>query len=221
MSTENPHRTADPDAQLREELRFGAALCTSALESAELSGEESVAAAAHLVATADRTLHRLVASARDQGMSWTQIGALLGITRQAAQKRFSSPPRRVLAAADGPDPALVDLAAEVMDQAAAGGTELLDRIAGPHLAQILGEGGVAPVLAGVEPIFGRRLSRSAPEARVIARVTVVHAREHRERTDAVVRVSLTADGHLLGLHYDFAEPEQVDPDTATPEHRSR
>ena len=31
-----------------------------------------------------------VADARDAGMTWTQIGALFGMTKQAAQQRFKS-----------------------------------------------------------------------------------------------------------------------------------
>ncbi|UEJ82949.1 hypothetical protein Bra3105_01025 [Brachybacterium halotolerans subsp. kimchii] len=206
MSIEGPGRPADADAQLLEELRFSASLCTSALESAGTAGEEPLAAAAHLVASADRTLHRFVAAARDQGTSWAQIGSVLGITRQAAQKRFSAPPQRVLAEAATPDPALVARAVEVMEHAATGDAALLDAIASPRMRAALGEDGAAPVLAGVEPIFGACLSREAPEARVIAQVTLVSAREHRERADAIVRVSLTAEGRLLGLHYDVAEP---------------
>ena len=39
-----------------------------------------------------RAVTKTVMTARDEGASWTQIGASLGITRQAAQQRFS--PRR-------------------------------------------------------------------------------------------------------------------------------
>jgi hypothetical protein len=212
VSTESPGRRADAEAQLLEELRFSASLCTGALESPDMAGEEPLAAAAHLVAAADRTLHRFVAAARDQGTSWAQIGSVLGISRQAAQKRFSSPPQRVRAETATPDPVLVARAVEVMEHAAAGEPDLLDAIASPRMRRALGEDGVAPVLAGVEPIFGACLARTDPEARVIAQVTLVSAREHRERADAIVRVSLTAEGRLLGLHYDVAEPSTLGSD---------
>ncbi|MCG7308579.1 hypothetical protein [Brachybacterium sp. ACRRE] len=210
MSTERPGRRADAEAQLLEELRFSASLCTSALGSGEMGGEESLAAAAQLVSSADRTLHRFVAAARAEGISWAHIGSVLGISRQAAQKRFSSPPQRVLAEAESPDPALVSRAVEVMEHAAAGEADLLDAIASPRMRRALGEAGAAPVLAGVEPVFGACLGRGRPEARVIAQVTLVSAREHRERADAMVRVSLTAEGRLLGLYYDVAEPDTLD-----------
>ena len=37
---------------------------------------------------AQRYLNNTVANARDAGMSWAEVGDLLGITRQAAQQRF-------------------------------------------------------------------------------------------------------------------------------------
>ena len=36
----------------------------------------------------------LVALARDQGFSWNEIGAALGVSRQAAHKRFAAAVRR-------------------------------------------------------------------------------------------------------------------------------
>lgn len=38
---------------------------------------------------ADELLGQRVMQARDAGMSWTKVGELLGITRQAATKRYS------------------------------------------------------------------------------------------------------------------------------------
>lgn len=44
---------------------------------------------AHLVADEGRlTLHRWIDAARRTGLSWTEIGAALGISKQAAQQRF-------------------------------------------------------------------------------------------------------------------------------------
>lgn len=40
------------------------------------------------VARADRELHEAVRSAREAGDSWLSIGLALGVTQQAAQKRF-------------------------------------------------------------------------------------------------------------------------------------
>lgn len=208
MSTETTTSGSESPAQLLEELRFSASLCADALESGRTGGEEPLAAAAQLVTSADRTLHRFVHDAREHGMSWTRIGETLGISRQAAQKRFSSPPQRVRREMSAPDPELVRRALDVMEHAATGEAAAIDAMLGARLHDLLGDGGIAQVFAGVEPIFGRCLSRGEPEARVIARITVVRAREHREIADADVRVSLTPEGRLLGVHYDFSAGEE-------------
>lgn len=47
--------------------------------------------AAHLVADEGRlSLHRWIGAARRTGLSWTEIGNALGISKQAAQQRFRS-----------------------------------------------------------------------------------------------------------------------------------
>lgn len=47
--------------------------------------------AAHLVADEGRlTLHRWIDAARRTGLSWTEVGEALGISKQAAQQRFKS-----------------------------------------------------------------------------------------------------------------------------------
>lgn len=42
------------------------------------------------VARADRELHDAVRAAREAGDSWFTIGMALGVTKQAAQKRFGN-----------------------------------------------------------------------------------------------------------------------------------
>jgi hypothetical protein len=51
-----------------------------------------VGVSAEHAATADRLLDHFVAHARGVGMSWTDIGAQLGVTRQAARQRFTDRP---------------------------------------------------------------------------------------------------------------------------------
>jgi hypothetical protein len=51
-----------------------------------------VAVSAEHAATADRLLDHFVTHARGAGMSWTEIGAQLGVTRQAARQRFADRP---------------------------------------------------------------------------------------------------------------------------------
>src|SRR5689334_17649051 len=43
---------------------------------------------------ADEATDRAVAAARKRGVTWAQIGDVIGVTRQAAQQRFSAAPDR-------------------------------------------------------------------------------------------------------------------------------
>lgn len=49
---------------------------------------DSVDLAAHLSELADHLIGHFVDQARDAGASWAEIGSVLGVTKQAAQKRF-------------------------------------------------------------------------------------------------------------------------------------
>jgi hypothetical protein len=50
--------------------------------------EDAVIAAAHLGEVADHLIGHFVDQARRSGASWTEIGGSMGVTKQAAQKRF-------------------------------------------------------------------------------------------------------------------------------------
>ena len=54
------------------------------------SALEGVEAAADRIRAAEEQLAAAVASARRLGHSWSELGAALGVTRQAAQQRFGS-----------------------------------------------------------------------------------------------------------------------------------
>lgn len=57
------------------------------IEAALLTGEE-------LASGADDLIGHFVTEARDAGCSWTQIGARIGVSKQAARQRFTPAPRR-------------------------------------------------------------------------------------------------------------------------------
>lgn len=107
--------------------------------------DAAVVASAEHAAIADRLLDHFVIHARDKGMSWTDIGARLGVSKQAARQRFAD--RRaagVLPFATQPAPRLracLDSAAQHArtESAAAIGTEHL-------LAGLLAEGVAAAIL---------------------------------------------------------------------------
>jgi len=52
--------------------------------------QDEIIAAADKQLAAAAALNRTVRDARRSGLSWTQIGAALGTTKQAAQQRFGA-----------------------------------------------------------------------------------------------------------------------------------
>jgi len=83
MSADSPTDFEQLIEQVHERAADGSA---AALLSA------GVAVSAEHAATADQVLDHFVAHARGAGMSWTDIGAQLGVSRQAARQRFADRP---------------------------------------------------------------------------------------------------------------------------------
>lgn len=54
----------------------------------------AIGEALHDVAASDLSLADKVAEARANGRTWTQIGTVLGVTKQAARERFGEPAHR-------------------------------------------------------------------------------------------------------------------------------
>jgi hypothetical protein len=54
----------------------------------------AIGEALHDVAASDLRLVDAVVKARANGRTWTQIGAVLGVSKQAARERFGEPARR-------------------------------------------------------------------------------------------------------------------------------
>ena len=122
--------------------------------------DAAAAISAEHAADADRLLDHFVTHARGTGMSWTDIGARLGVSKQAARQRFADPgPTGVLPFAARPAPRLqtcLDQAGREarVDGAAEVGTHHL-------LAGLLAEGVAAAILErlGVHPQAIRDSSR--------------------------------------------------------------
>jgi ATP-dependent Clp protease ATP-binding subunit ClpA len=107
--------------------------------------DASVALSAEHAATADRLLDHFVAHARGAGMSWTDIGARLGVSKQAARQRFADQPRvGVLPFAARPAPRLGACLEAAAQQARA---ECADEVGTEYLlAGLLAEGVGAAIL---------------------------------------------------------------------------
>ncbi|MDO5663386.1 MAG: hypothetical protein Q4G40_11875 [Brachybacterium sp.] len=194
----------DARSHLRDEVTVTASMCVGALT--DRPGDhpgEGIAAASHLVDAAERALHLLVGDARGAGMTWAGVGEALGISRQAAQKRFSGQiPQKVIRDRPEAPAELVELAVSLLEDAAEGRFERLDARASAQLQRSANEAGIAPYFASVVPVFGEFIAREEPIVQVFGTVVQVTAREQRTRRPARARVTLTADGTLLGIHYD-------------------
>ena len=69
------------------------ALDPEALTSPDSDGADlrAIAQALHAVAAVDLALADQIATARANGRTWTQIGTVLGVSKQAARERFGEP----------------------------------------------------------------------------------------------------------------------------------
>ncbi|MFF7653844.1 Clp protease N-terminal domain-containing protein [Streptomyces sp. NPDC007983] len=83
MTNSNPERMTNP-VRLDDLIEAIKKVHTDALE--QLT--DAVLAADHLGEVADHLIGHFVDQARRSGASWTDIGKCMGVTRQAAQKRF-------------------------------------------------------------------------------------------------------------------------------------
>jgi hypothetical protein len=106
--------------------------------------DAAAAISAEHAADADRLLDHFVAHARDAGMSWTDVGARLGVTRQAARQRFTAGPAAVMPFAARTAPRLQACLDQAAEQARADGADAI----GTHhlLAGLLAEGVAAAIL---------------------------------------------------------------------------
>jgi hypothetical protein len=120
-------------------------------DAAGLLDAAAAISAAH-AADADRLLDHFVTHARGAGMSWTDIGARLGVSKQAARQRFADPgPTGVLPFAARPAPRLRTCLDQAGREARTDGAADI----GTHhlLAGLLAEGVAAAILErlGVHP----------------------------------------------------------------------
>jgi hypothetical protein len=67
---------------------------TIASDESDAADLRAIGEALHAVAASDLGLADQVARARANGRTWTQIGSVLGVSKQAARERFGEPARR-------------------------------------------------------------------------------------------------------------------------------
>jgi hypothetical protein len=136
MATDRPDRFHDLITQVQQQA--------ATAEPAALLDAAAAVSAQH-AADADRLLDHFVAHARDAGTSWTDIGARLAVTKQAARQRFATTaPAAVMPFAAHSAPRLQACLKQAAQEARADGA---DEIGTHHLlAGLLTEGVAAAIL---------------------------------------------------------------------------
>jgi hypothetical protein len=83
-----PRSNAELDRLAREFERRADKVDPDTVEAEDVSDLRAVADAADVVAVAEARLREAVEVAHARGRSWGRIGVALGVSRQAARKRF-------------------------------------------------------------------------------------------------------------------------------------
>ena len=137
MAPDRPDRLPDLLSQVQQRA--------VGIEPAALLDAAAAVSAEH-AADAERVLDHFVAHARVSGMSWTDIGARLGVTKQAARQRFT-PTTPAMPFAAHPSPRLEACLQQAATEARTDGA---DEIGTHHLlAGLLAEGVAAAILERV------------------------------------------------------------------------
>jgi hypothetical protein len=136
MAIDRPDRFTDLVTEVQQQA--------GAADPAALLNAAAAVSAQH-AADADRLLDHFVAHARGTGMSWTDIGAQLGVTKQAARQRFTpTAPAAMMPFAAHPAPRLQACLEHAAREARADGAQ---DIGTQHLlAGLLTEGVAAAIL---------------------------------------------------------------------------
>jgi hypothetical protein len=135
MATDRPDSFANLVAQVQDRA--------ATADPATLLDAAAAISAGH-AADADRLLDHFVTHARASGMSWTDVGARLGVTKQAARQRFAAAPVTAMPFAAHTAPRLKTCLEQAVHEARADGALEV----GTHhlLAGLLTEGVAAAIL---------------------------------------------------------------------------
>ncbi|HEX3816355.1 MAG TPA: DUF3887 domain-containing protein [Mycobacteriales bacterium] len=161
---------------------------------------------------AEEGLAMTVAEARGAGHSWAQIGAVLGVSRQAAFQRFGRPtdPRTGTPMADAALPDAADRAMTLFADLADGRWASVARRFDATVAAQLDSAGVAAVWAQVIGTVGAFDHLESPVAHQAGDLTVADVPLFFEAGARTGRISLDRSGQVAGL---FILPgQEVDED---------
>jgi hypothetical protein len=179
----------------------------------DVDGTEPLRALAEALAAvreAESRLHDTVDAAREAGHSWSEIGEVLGTTRQAAFQRFGRPidPRTGSPMNAALLPGAAEAAVELFVNLAEGNWDAARRNFDAKVSEALPDAdAVAATWAAVVGTFGRYEEHmGTPHAHQLGDYTVVDIPLRFEVGEQVGRVTFSADGKVAGL---FVRPPQA------------
>jgi hypothetical protein len=172
----------------------------------DVDGTEPLGALAEALAAvreAESRLHDAVDTARDAGHSWSEIGEVLGTTRQAAFQRFGRPidPRTGAPMSAALLPGATEAAVALFVNLAEGNWDTVRRDFDAKVAEALPDAdAVAAAWAAIAGNFGRYEEwMGTPRARQLGDYTVVDIPLRFEVGEQIGRISFRADGKVAGL----------------------
>lgn len=162
---------------------------------------DAVAASARLQKGVADLVAASVQRARDEGRTWSQIGDVLGVSRQAAFQRFGRPidPRTGEPMNTTPLPAAAQLAAEVVDDLAHSRWGSVVARFDDVMADRLDVDGLAAAWAQLVATAGRYESSGRTEATRAADFTITNTPLAFEAGDFTARITFRDDATVAGL----------------------
>jgi len=168
---------------------------------------DTIAAAAHICASADQLLAATVQCARADGASWQVIGDALGVTRQAAFQRFGKPldprtgePMNTTPLADAPN-----LTRTILDDLTAGSWTAVTARFDATMSEALSDDGLGEVWAQIIGQVGALERRGTTQSSRAGELTITNTPLTFEAGDLTARITFRDDRSIAGLY--FLEPQ--------------
>lgn len=162
---------------------------------------ETIVAARQLSAAAAQALRIAVGQARDTGHSWSDIGEVLGTSRQAAFQRFGRPedPRTGLPMPRAVPSATADHAIALVVDLVEGRWQQVCRDFNERMAAEIDAARIAEVAARLSSTVGRYEQMGEPFGHWVGDIAVVEVPLYFEAGEVTASVSYDDEGKVAGL----------------------
>ncbi|AZZ50074.1 DUF3887 domain-containing protein [Rathayibacter rathayi] len=167
---------------------------------------DTVAAAQAISEQASRLLATAVNAARRDGITWQQIGEVLGVSRQAAFQRFShsipaasNVSSETRAAEARVEPAVIERAATAIDHLVSGEWQAVVDEFDDALRESVTADGLAAAWSKIISAAGTFDRRAGTEAVRALRLIVTNTRLVFEHDECTARLVFRDDGRITGL----------------------